>query len=124
MQRRSDRTDFKLNLQYFATIPNEKLTEYALNPEHPVGKYKAVVFEKVLGYNLNNYKDLKKQILENFDEERLSYQREDRFGKRYCGAISITGPNGNTADVMTAWIKENDGAEPKLVSLYLTEKKL
>ena len=29
----------------FAFVPLEKLTGYVLNPEHPVGKHKAAVFE-------------------------------------------------------------------------------
>jgi len=33
----------------FAYIPSEKLAGYALNPDHPVGKHKAAVFESVLG---------------------------------------------------------------------------
>ena len=41
-----------------ATINPKKLTEYALNPEHPVGKNKAKVFESVLGYNQSNASDL------------------------------------------------------------------
>lgn len=37
-----------------AIINPNKLTEYALNPEHPVGGNKAKVFESALGYNQSN----------------------------------------------------------------------
>jgi len=33
----------------FAEVPIVKLRDYALNPDHPVGKHKAKVFESVLG---------------------------------------------------------------------------
>ena len=36
--------------------------------------------------------------------------------------MKITGPNGKTANVLTAWIKENESSEPRLVSVYVTEK--
>ena len=42
----------------------KKLTEYALNPNHPVGRNKAKVFESALGYNQSNADDLMRQIYE------------------------------------------------------------
>jgi hypothetical protein len=44
-------------------IDPRKLTEYALNPDNPVGKYKAIVFQNRLGFSKDNY------------------NREMRFGK-------------------------------------------
>ncbi|WP_370447974.1 DUF6883 domain-containing protein [Lactobacillus sp. CBA3606] len=41
-----------------AIIPVPMLRDYALNPEHPVGKNKAIVFNSSWGYTQNNYKDL------------------------------------------------------------------
>ena len=32
------------------TIDPRKLTEYALNPDNPVGRHKAYVFERALGF--------------------------------------------------------------------------
>jgi hypothetical protein len=36
-------------------IDPRKLTEYALNPDNPVGADKAAIFQRVLGYNRDNY---------------------------------------------------------------------
>ena len=36
--------------------------------------------------------------------------------------MKSTGPNGKTANVLTAWIKENESSEPRLVTLYVTDK--
>lgn len=112
----------KLNLQFFAKVPDEKLTEYALNFEHPTGKEKAKAFKEALGYTKENYADLKDQILDSFDEKELVYKREDQYGKRYEQIIQITGPNGKTANVLTAWIKENDKSEPRLTSVYVDKR--
>jgi hypothetical protein len=43
-------------------IDPRKLTEYALNPEAPWGRHKAIVFEKALGITQQNYADLLVQI--------------------------------------------------------------
>ena len=94
----------KMDLQFFAKIPDEKLTEYALNFEHPTGKEKAKAFKEALGYTKESYTDLKTKILDSFDEKELVYKREDKYGKRYEQIMQITGPNGKTANVLTAWI--------------------
>lgn len=112
----------KMDLQFFAKIPDEKLTEYALNFEHPTGKEKAKAFKEALGYTKENYTDLKTKILDSFDEKELVYKREDKYGKRYEQIMQITGPNGKTANVLTAWIKDNDNAEPRLTSIYVDKR--
>ena len=43
-------------------IDPRKLTEYALNPDNPVGADKAIIFQRVLGYNRDNYRSLLEQI--------------------------------------------------------------
>lgn len=112
----------KMDLQFFAKIPDEKLTEYALNFEHPTGKEKAKAFKEALGYTKESYTDLKTKILDSFDEKELVYKREDKYGKRYEQIMQITGPNGKTANVLTAWIKDNDNAEPRLTSIYVRQE--
>ena len=115
----AEKKKIQVNLQLFAKIPDEKLTGYALNMEHPTGKDKARAFKEALGYTQENYADLKAKILDSFDENALVYKREDKYGKRYEQIIRITGPNGKTANVLTAWIKDNDSAEPRLTSIYV-----
>ena len=112
----------KMDLQKFAYIPREKLVSYALNPEHPTGKEKAKAFKAALGYTQENSEELHAKILELFQEDKLVLKKENEHGKQYEQLMRITGPNGKTANVMTAWIKENESAELRLVSLYVTGK--
>ena len=112
-----------LNIQFFAKIPDEKLTGYALNMEHPKGKEKAKAFRDALGYTKDNYADLKAKILESFNENELVYKKESAYGKLYEQIMKITRPNGKTANVLTAWIKEDDKSEPRLTSVYVTGRK-
>ena len=46
-------------------IDPRKLTEYALNYNSKQGKDKALVFEQVLGFTLENYQELLRQLEEN-----------------------------------------------------------
>lgn len=112
----------KMNLQTFANVPKEKLVNYALNPTHPVGKEKAKAFKSALGYTQENSEDLRQKILGLFSEDKMVLKYEGEYGKQYEQIMKITGPNGKTASVLTAWIKENDSSEPRLVTLYVTDK--
>lgn len=112
----------KMNLQTFANVPKEKLVNYALNPTHPVGKEKARAFKSALGYTQENSEDLRQKILGLFSEDKMVLKYEGEYGKQYEQVMKITGPNGKTANVLTAWIKENDSSEPRLVTLYVTDK--
>ena len=87
-----------------ASIDSRKLTDYALNPEHPVGGNKAKVFESALGYNKSNAEEFMQQIYEKLPGGRATLGKLDEFGQRYTVDISITGPNGNTVEVRTGWI--------------------
>ena len=112
----------KMNLQVFAYVPKEKLVDYALNSNHPIGKEKAKAFKIALGYTKENSEELRKKILELFREDKMVLKREGDYGKQYEQIMKITGPNGKTANVLTAWIKESETSEPRLTSLYVTEK--
>ena len=94
-----------------AVILREKLERYSLDPEHvssTVGKSsgmdKARVFRAVLGFLKEDWELLKNRILEELPYEEAIVREEDEYGKRYTVEVAITGPNGNTAVVLTAWI--------------------
>lgn len=44
------------------------------------------------------------------------------FGMRYQQVMQLTGANGKTANVVTAWIKDED--DFRLTSIYVTKKKV
>lgn len=110
----------KMNLQYYAKIPEEKFTKYALNPDKAPDKAQA--FESALGYNLENVDKLIKNIQEHIDESKFVSKGDKGYGMLYEYVMSLTGENGKTANVLTAWI-ESDG-EKRLTSAYVTKKKV
>jgi hypothetical protein len=85
----------------------DKLQRYLLNPDHPVGKDKAKWFKEALGYTLDNAQKLADQI--NFDPLKAELTEVTEYGMKYNQVITITGANGRSIDVLTAWIKNNDG---------------
>ena len=46
-----------------AFIDDRKLIDYSLSESHSLGKHKARVFKSALGFSLNNFQELKDNIL-------------------------------------------------------------
>ncbi len=105
-----------------AVFDDNKLTAYALNPEHLTGKHKAKVFKSALGYDLSNADQLKTQILFKLPNYNANLGEKNKFGQLYSVDIPITGPNGNTVTVKTAWIIKQGDTVPNLVTLYIPTK--
>lgn len=104
-----------------AVIPGSKLEGYALNKEHPVGKHKAVAFEKILGYTKSNQEDLVREIRTGLAQYRASARKATQYGQPFEVQMVITGANGNTAKIKTGWIIDRDSDIPRLTTVYIDE---
>nr|WP_285858223.1 T7SS effector LXG polymorphic toxin [Bacillus safensis] len=102
-----------------ATIDPRKLTDYALNPNHPVGGNKAKVFESALGYNQSNARQLMEQIQKNLASTTATLGKVDQYGQRYTVDMLIKGPNGKTATVRTGWIIKSGSNTPEMTTLFV-----
>jgi len=102
-------------------VDPRKLVEYALNPDAPRGRHKALVFEQALGYTLNNWQHLLSQLemLAPHAEARL--HGGDNYGRRYTADLRITGVNGRQATVCTGWIVRAEEDVVRLVTLWVEE---
>lgn len=99
-------------------ISEEKFKGYALNPVK--APEKAIAFKEALGYDLNNYNELIKNIEEHIDVNKFAKKGNHGYGMRYEYVMKLTGPNGKDANVLTAWIQE--GPKKRLTSVYVTKK--
>lgn len=96
-----------------------KLTAYALNRNHPRGQHKARLFEAVLGYNVENYRDLLKEIETKALDSQAQPLRVDEYGRHYRVDIAVTGANGNQATVRTGWLVMIGQNNAILTTLYV-----
>ncbi len=103
-------------------IDPRKLTEYALNPDSPWGRHKAVVFEQALGITRQNYTDLLTQIEQQALEAQATFHSEDEFGRRYTVDLQIHGTEGRQAIVRTGWFVAHGADEARLVTLYVKRR--
>lgn len=72
-------------------IDDRKLTLYALNPNHERGKNKAYLFDKVLGYNLSNYQELKTKIREGLSKYPVTSKSMTEHGIKYTVEMNNIG---------------------------------
>ena len=101
-----------------AVIDPRKLTEYALNPNHPVGGNKAKVFESVLGFNQSNASTLMTQLQKGVMNVTPIAGKSDKFGTRFTLDIPVTGPLGS-GTVRTGWIYKPGSNTPELTTLFV-----
>lgn len=104
-----------------AVFPNAKFEKYILNKNHPEGGPKAEAFDRVLGYNLSNKDDLIQNIEEHLPTTKATFKGNNGYGNNYEAIMDLTGPNGRTAPVLTAWFVDKN--ETWIVSAYIVEKK-
>ena len=102
-----------------AVVEPEKLVDYALNPEHALGRHKARVFLSALGIGRDDWEYLRDRILDAVPSATVATVRVRRFGTLYDVPILVEGLNGQTHEVTTAWIVKPDDDRPKLVSTYV-----
>lgn len=105
-----------------AVIPDKKLTDYALNKNHPIGKNKAIAFEKYLGYNIDNREMLLTEVQNGLKNNIASKRAETAYGTPFEVRMLITGANGKKAHIKTAWILDKESNKPRLTSIYVDEK--
>jgi uncharacterized protein len=102
-----------------AIIEPEKLRDYVLCPEHKYGKHKARVFLSALGIGRANWEYLHDQIVNRVEDAEVSEVRAGKYGVRYSVPMLIEGLNGQTHEVTTGWIVEQEGAPPRLTTAYV-----
>jgi filamentous hemagglutinin len=99
-----------------AVIPRKKVEAYVLDPSHPDGKHKAIVFKSALGFEQSDWAILRDSISAELPYHEASIGKNDQYGARYNVIMPITGPNGRTVDVLTAWIVEHGTNYPSFVT--------
>jgi hypothetical protein len=72
-----------------ATIPTDKLVNYALDPNHPRGRHKARVFASALGIGAANWRYLHNQILEALADAPVRSTRITPFGVACEVVVSV-----------------------------------
>ncbi len=102
-----------------AIVDIAKLQDYCLDENHPVGKHKARVFQRVLGLTRADAWTLRQTILDAVKAQDDAVAGEcDEYGTRFTVDVQIDGPAG-AAMVRTGWIIRTDEDMPRLTTSFV-----
>ena len=104
-----------------ATADEKKFTEYLFGGTNKAGLAKGKAFESRLGYNIDNYKDLKAEILSKAKEYPVAYKGNNGHGDKYEQKIIVYGSKDTPANVIVGWLVEKNNT--KMTSTYIKEVK-
>jgi hypothetical protein len=103
-------------------VDSRKLTEYALDSDNPLGRHKALVFERRLGFSKSSVTPLQQQIEVLAPQAQAMLQRSDQYGRHYRVDIQVTGTEGQQASVRTGWVVPPGSDTAHLVTCYVLRK--
>ena len=102
-----------------AEVALEKVRDYLLSSQHPIGRFKARFF-RGLGYGPEDWarlaEDLRRVAREG-DAQRL----ESPFGDKFSIVASVVGPSGRSASLISIWIVDSERSIPRFVTAYPAE---
>jgi hypothetical protein len=101
-----------------AEIDIRKLTDYCLNPDHPVGKHKARVFQSVLGLTAEDAALLRAALARAVLEEDATRGESDDYGQRFTVDFMMK-TNDGEASVRSGWIIRTGEDFPRLTTCYV-----
>ena len=104
-----------------ATADDRKFTNYLFGGTNKEGLAKGKAFESRLGYNIDNYKDLKAEILSKAKEYPVAYKGNNGHGDKYEQKIIVYGSKDTPANVIVGWLVEKNNT--KMTSTYIKEVK-
>ena len=102
-----------------ADVPVEKLTEYVLNPDHPRGGHKSIVFQSALGITRERADFLRDRLIEAAAQSEASSRGHNGYGESYTIIFSVVGLNGNLDFIKSGWQIDDGTDVPRLVSCYV-----
>jgi hypothetical protein len=106
-----------------AYIDPAKLIRYALDPDSPRGRHKAIVFERALGIGQRDWRYLRDCILDALPHEPVVTVRGPRSPDQrttWAVHVPVTGLNGCESSVITAW--KIVGQRPELTSIRVAKR--
>ena len=101
-----------------AFVDLRKLADYSLDPTHPVGRHKFIVFRSALGLTADDADTLHELLLRAVLVHDAVLGRRDEFGQRYTVDFPVATHFGS-AVLRSAWILRPDEDFPRLTTCFV-----
>jgi len=100
-----------------ATVPEQKVIHYLLNPAHPAGGSKAKFFLR-FGFTAAGWQRLAEALLRHARENEVAAMEQTTHGSRYVMDGPLTAPDGSRLNIRSAWYINPDGGAPRFVTAH------
>lgn len=100
-----------------AFVRPEKITEYLLSENHPVGRHKAKFFFS-FGFSLSSWRQLESALLIHLNQYDVSQIEATPFGTSYIIDGPLQTPDGRVPLMRTVWFIETGQTAPYFVTAY------
>lgn len=100
-----------------AQIDPAKVRDYLLSPTHPVGRFKAVIFQ-ALGYDAQQWQKLRDDLLALARTADATTGHASAFGQKYEISGTLRGPNGREAKFTCVWMVPLEGSAPRFITAF------
>lgn len=107
----------KLDSNQNIIIPKEKLCDYLLSENHPIGKSKSIFF-KNHGFTRNNYKLLEKCLLNIFRNNEIYKTIESEYGDKFIIDGLLETQLKSNIKLRTIWIIEKNNSDIRFITAY------
>ncbi len=106
-----------------ARIDPRKLVGYSLASGHSRGGDKALVLERVLGYNRANADELAARILAGKLVTPVRSWRDIEFGRQFLVDLAMSGPTGREVTLRTGWIFLPGESFPTMTTAFVRRRR-
>ncbi|TVR18395.1 MAG: hypothetical protein EA396_15170 [Anaerolineaceae bacterium] len=103
-----------------AYVPEEKITLYLLNLQHPKGRGKAKFFTQ-FGFSVAQWKQLADALMNHAQSHEVVKTEQTKFGIRYVIEGELQTPIERKPQVRVVWFSPTDSTQPHLVTAYPLE---
>jgi len=101
-----------------AIIDERKLWGYALNPLHPQGAQHSILFKRLLGIDLLNWRTLRTELARAARDEEAVPGKTSTYGTKFEIRSVMTGPRGSYT-ILSVWMVSAGTDLPRLVTTYI-----
>jgi len=110
--------EMRLPNAHLATVPEQKITRFLLNPAHPAGGSKASFFLR-FGFSVADWRGLAEALGKHARENDLAVEGEQtQYGVRYVVDGPLKAPDGSLLNVRVAWYIDAGGIAPRFVTAH------
>ena len=100
-----------------AVVEPTKVRDYLLSREHPVGRFKAAVFEAV-GYRRDAWERLQTDLLTAAGVSEAVLKQTTLHGQKFEVPAILSGPAQRNLSVITVWFVRRGEDFPRFVTAY------